>query len=165
TQIQVCTVIGFPFGYSCAAAKVAEMQQALLDGADELDVVANVSAIKQGDWDIVQAELEAVAGAVGGRTLKVIIESAMLTDDEIIRCCGIYSNRIDFLKTSTGYADGGASVHAVALFRANLPQTTQIKASGGIRDYATAMEMIQAGASRIGCSAGVAICRGAVAEG
>ena len=101
-----------------------------------------------------------------GKKIKVIIESGVLTDEEIIKCCDIYGIAgIDYLKTSTGYAEKGASVEAVQLFRKHLPEAIQIKASGGIRDYATAKQMIDAGATRIGCSAGVAIVTGAQMEG
>jgi deoxyribose-phosphate aldolase len=171
SSVQVATVIGFPFGYSCVAAKKAEIAQALREGADELDIVANVSAIKNGQWDLVQAEIKELMPCKHcnpNAKVKVIIESGMLTDDEIIRCCEIYGAAgIDYLKTSTGYADGGkgASVAAVSLFRKHLPENVQIKASGGIRDYAAAKQMIDAGATRIGCSAGVAIVKGQAPSG
>jgi deoxyribose-phosphate aldolase len=159
-SVNVATVIGFPFGYSCVAAKLAEVEQAIKDGADELDVVANISAIKRQDSNYLKNEIDTLLVSVRahGKVLKVIIESGILSDTEIINCCNIYGAAgIDFLKTSTGYAESGASVHAVSLFRANLPASVHIKASGGIRDYSTALQMVQAGATRIGCSAGVAI--------
>jgi deoxyribose-phosphate aldolase len=160
TSVGVATVIGFPFGYSCVAAKVAEVELAIKDGADELDMVANISAIKSRDWAQLRSEVDAVLQSIraNGKILKVIIESGVLTDEEIVGCCKVYGEAgIDFLKTSTGYAESGASVHAVSLFRQHLPPSVEIKASGGIRDYTTAMKMIRAGATRIGCSAGVAI--------
>jgi deoxyribose-phosphate aldolase len=160
SNVGVATVIGFPFGYSCIDAKVAEVELAIEDGADELDMVANISAIKSKNWTLLKEEVDRVIAPIraSGRVLKVIIESGILTDEEIIGCCRVYAAAgIDYLKTSTGYAESGASVHAVSLFRANLPASVEIKASGGIRDYATAMAMIKAGATRIGCSAGVAI--------
>jgi deoxyribose-phosphate aldolase len=166
TSVGIATVIGFPFGYSCVAAKVAEVELAikeddeLVPNADELDMVANISAIKSRDWAQLRSEVDAVLQPIraNGRILKVIIESGVLTDEEIIGCCKVYGDAgIDFLKTSTGYAESGASVHAVSLFRQHLPPRVEIKASGGIRDYTTAMKMIRAGATRIGCSAGVAI--------
>jgi deoxyribose-phosphate aldolase len=164
TAVQVATVIGFPFGYSATEAKIAEIILAMVDGADELDVVANISAIKNGDWMAIADEINHIMPIVRskGKKIKVIIESGVLTDEEISKCCDIYGVAgIDYLKTSTGYAEKGASVEAVQLFRKHLPDAVQIKASGGIRDYATAKQMIDAGATRIGCSAGVAIVTGA----
>ena len=164
STVQVATVIGFPFGYSATEAKIAEIILAMVDGADELDVVANISAIKNGDWSAIADEINHIMPIIRskGKIVKIIIESGVLTDDEIIKCCDIYGIAgIDYLKTSTGYAEKGASVEAVKLFRKHLPDQVQIKASGGIRDYATAQLMIDAGATRIGCSAGVAIVSGA----
>ena len=164
TTVQVATVIGFPFGYSATEAKIAEIILAMVDGADELDVVANISAIKNGDWSAIADEINHIMPIIRSKNkvVKIIIESGVLTDDEIIKCCDIYGIAgIDYLKTSTGYAEKGASVEAVKLFRKHLPDQVQIKASGGIRDYATAQLMIDAGATRIGCSAGVAIVSGA----
>ena len=164
TDVKVATVIGFPFGYSATEAKIAEIILAMVDGADELDVVANISAIKNGDWTAIADEINHILPIIRskGKVIKIIIESGVLTNDEIIACCDIYGIAgIDYLKTSTGYADKGASVEAVKLFRKHLPDSIQIKASGGIRDYETAQQMIEAGATRIGCSAGVAIVTGA----
>jgi deoxyribose-phosphate aldolase len=164
STVQVATVIGFPFGYSATEAKIAEIILAMVDGADELDVVANISAIKNADWSAIADEINHIMPIIRskGKVVKIIIESGVLTDDEIIKCCDIYGIAgIDYLKTSTGYAEKGASVESVKLFRKHLPDQVQIKASGGIRDYATAQLMIDAGATRIGCSAGVAIVSGA----
>ena len=162
--VKVATVIGFPFGYSATEAKIAEIILAIVDGADELDVVANISAIKNGDWSAIADEINHIMPIIRskGKAVKIIIESGVLTEDEIIKCCNIYGIAgIDFLKTSTGYAEKGASEEAVQLFRKHLPEAVRIKASGGIRDYETAKKMIDAGATRIGCSAGVAIVTGA----
>jgi deoxyribose-phosphate aldolase len=167
SDVKVATVIGFPFGYSATEAKIAEIILAMVDGADELDVVANISAIKNGDWAAIADEINHIMPIIRskGKAVKIIIESGVLTDDEIIKCCDIYGIAgIDFLKTSTGYAEKGASVEAVQLFRKHLPDAVHIKASGGIRDFATAKQMIEAGATRIGCSAGVAIVTGANTE-
>ncbi len=167
SDVKVATVIGFPFGYSATEAKIAEIILAMVDGADELDVVANISAIKNGDWAAIADEINHILPIIRskGKAVKIIIESGVLTNDEIIKCCDIYGIAgIDFLKTSTGYAEKGASVEAVQLFRKHLPEAVHIKASGGIRDYATAKQMIDAGATRIGCSAGVAIVTGANTE-
>lgn len=160
TDVRVATVVGFPFGYSVARAKLAEVQQAIQDGADELDIVINLTALKSGSWNYLESEMELLAEPIHekGRIVKVIIESGVLSDEEILHCCELYARlKVDFLKTSTGYAETGATLHAVQLMRANLPSTVKIKASGGIRTYEAAMEYIAAGADRIGCSAGVAI--------
>lgn len=166
STVKTATVIGFPFGYSAVEAKIAETVLAMVDGADELDVVANISAIKNGDWLYIANEINHLMPVIKSKhkTIKVIIESGVLTNDEIIKCCDIYGAAgIDYLKTSTGYAEKGATVEAVQLFRRYLPEQVQIKASGGIRDYAFAKQLIEAGATRLGCSASVAIVQGAPA--
>lgn len=160
---KVATVIGFPFGYSAVEAKIAEILLAMVDGADELDVVINISAIKNNDWLYLADEISHIMPVVRSKekVIKVIIESGILTDEEIIKCCGIYGIAgIDYLKTSTGYAEKGASAEAVQLFRKHLPSNVQIKASGGIRDYAFARQLVEAGATRLGCSASVFIVEG-----
>ena len=160
SPVKTCTVIGFPFGYSIARAKVFEAAQALDDGADELDMAINIAALKNGQWQYLESEVKYILEAVHKREkiLKVIIESGVLTDQEIIRCCSLYANAgVDFLKTSTGYAEKGADTHAVALMRSHLPEQVRIKASGGIKTYETARAMVGAGADRLGCSAGIAI--------
>ena len=139
---------------------------AMVDGADELDVVINISAIKNNDWGYLADEINHIMPIIRSKNkvVKIIIESGILTDDEIIKCCEIYGLAgIDYLKTSTGYAEKGATIEAVKLFRKHLPIQVQIKASGGIRDYAFAKQLIDAGATRLGCSAGVAIIQGAEA--
>lgn len=158
--VKVATVIGFPFGYSTAKAKLEEVRQAIADGAHELDVVINLVALKDSDLIVLEEEMGPLTelAHASGKIVKVIIESGILTDEEIIRCCDIYSRiGVDFLKTSTGYAEKGASVAAVRLMREHLPAGIRIKASGGIRDYATAVAMVEAGADRLGCSASVEI--------
>ena len=168
TPVKVATVIGFPFGYSAVESKIAEIILAVVDGADELDVVANISAIKNADWAYLANELGHILPIVRSKekVIKVIIESGILTDDEIIKCCELYGVAgIDYLKTSTGYAEKGATIEAVQLFKKHLPSNVQIKASGGIRDYAFASALIAAGATRLGCSASVAIVTGAPATG
>lgn len=166
STVKVATVIGFPFGYSAVESKIAEILLAMVDGADELDVVINISAIKNGDWQYLADEINHIMPIIRSKqkVIKVIIESGVLTDEEIIKCCDIYGLAgIDYLKTSTGYAEKGASVHAVELFRKHLADHIRIKASGGIRDYAFAKELVDAGATRLGCSAGVAIVKGSPA--
>ncbi len=160
SEVKVATVIGFPFGYSAIEAKVAEIVLAIVDGADELDMVINISAIKNNDWQFLASEINTVLPIIRNRNkiIKVIIESGILTDDEIIKCCDIYGAAgVDYVKTSTGYAEHGASVHAVQLMRRHLSDSVKIKASGGIRTYQFAKELIDAGADRLGCSASVQI--------
>jgi deoxyribose-phosphate aldolase len=164
----LATVVGFPFGYSHFEAKTAETARALQDGADEIDLVINLAAFRNNDLAYLEEEIAAVSAAVaeGNGLLKVIIESGILEEEEIIRCCQLYSRfPVHFLKTSTGYAEKGASVEAVRLMRAHLPAHIGIKASGGIRTYAFAQELVQAGATRLGCSASVAIAKGASETG
>lgn len=158
--VNTCTVIGFPFGYCAIEAKVAELVLATVDGADELDMVVNVSAIKNGDWTFLANEINTVMPIVRskGKIIKLIIESGVLTDDEIIKCCDIYGAAgVDYMKTSTGFAEKGASIHAVQLMRNHLADAIKIKAAGGIRSFSFAKELINAGADRIGCSSSLKI--------
>jgi deoxyribose-phosphate aldolase len=158
--VRTATVIGFPFGYSAVAAKLAEIGQVIADGVDELDIVINLVLLKGGHWQELEEEMTVLTARAhaGGKIVKVIIESGILSDEEIIRCCKLYSRvGVDFLKTSTGYAEKGASVEAVHLMRQHLPAGIRIKASGGIRDAAFARQLIAAGSDRLGCSASVAI--------
>lgn len=163
SSVKTATVIGFPFGYSVARAKEAEAQQAIQDGADELDVVINLIALKNKAWQYLELEMESIVEVAHAqnRLVKVIIESGILTNEEIIQCCELYAKTgVDFLKTSTGYAEKGATIEAMQLMRAHLPSSIKIKASGGIRTYEQAEQFIQAGANRLGCSASVAIVTG-----
>jgi len=167
STVKVATVIGFPFGYSAIEAKLAEVLLAIVDGADELDVVINISAIKNNDWAFLANEINHIIPIIKqeNKVIKVIIESGVLTNDEIIKCCELYGVAgIDYLKTSTGYAEKGATVEAVQLFKKNLPAHVKIKASGGIRTYDFAKQLIEAGATRLGCSSGVAIMQGISGE-
>jgi len=157
---KVATVIGFPFGYSATEAKIAETVLAIVDGADELDMVINLIALRQNDWDFLGREVALATEVVHnkGKIIKLIIESGILTNEEIIRCCQVFGPLgIDFMKTSTGYAEKGATLEAVQLMRSHLPSTVQIKASGGIKTYAFAAQLVAAGANRLGCSASVQI--------
>ncbi len=163
TIVKTATVIGFPFGYSAVEAKIAETLLAMVDGADELDIVINIIALKNGDWQYLANEINHLAPLIKQKekTVKIIIESGVLTEDEIKKCCELYgASGIDYLKTSTGYAEIGATVEAVTLMRRYLPKGVQIKASGGIRTYQFAKELVDAGATRLGCSASVAIING-----
>jgi deoxyribose-phosphate aldolase len=160
SNVKVATVIGFPFGYSAIEAKLAEILLAIVDGADELDMVINLAALKNNDWQYLAQELSHVMTVVRSKQkcIKIIIETGILTDDEIIKCCDLYGVAgVDYVKTSTGYAEKGASVHAVALMRKHLANAVKIKASGGIKTYAFAKELIDAGANRIGCSSSISI--------
>lgn len=160
SQVKVATVIGFPFGYCAIEAKVAEIVLAMVDGADELDMVVNISAIKNNDWNFIANEINIILPIVKSKNkiIKVIIESGILTDGEIIKCCDIYGMAgVDYVKTSTGYAERGASIDTVKLIRAHLADAVKIKASGGIKSYAFAKELIDAGADRLGCSSSVQI--------
>jgi deoxyribose-phosphate aldolase len=160
SPVKVATVIGFPFGYSIIGAKEAEVEQAISDGADELDMVINLIALKEGDWEYLEKEARAILepAHAHGKIVKVIIESGVLTGEEIVLCCRLYGGLgVDFVKTSTGFSEKGASVADVRMMREQLPPSVRIKASGGIRTYAFAMELIAAGADRLGCSASVQI--------
>ncbi len=160
SSVKVATVIGFPFGYCAIEAKVAEIVLAIVDGVDELDMVINISALKNNDWQFLANEINTIIPIIKnrGKIIKVIIESGILADDEIIKCCDIYGAAgVDYLKTSTGYAEHGASVHAVQLIRKHLNDAVKIKASGGIRTYQFAKDLIDAGADRLGCSSSIQI--------
>lgn len=160
THIKVATVVGFPFGYSATEAKVAETILAIVDGVHEVDMVINLIALRMKDWEYLKKEVGMVTDLLHnkGKIIKLIVESGILTDDEIIECCTkLGPLGIDFMKTSTGYAEKSASVHAVQLIRKHLPAGVKIKASGGIRSYGFAKELIDAGAERLGCSASVSI--------
>lgn len=160
SEVKTATVIGFPFGYSAIEAKVTETLLAIVDGVDELDMVANISAIKNGDWNFIKQEAETLIAIAHKKEkiIKVIIESGVLTDAEIINCCELYAELgADFVKTSTGYAEKGATIETVQLMRKHLPSAIKIKASGGIRNYTFAKQLIDAGADRLGCSASIAI--------
>lgn len=158
--VKLATVIGFPFGYQPYRIKVLEASQAIDEGADELDMVMNIAAFRSNDMAYVENEVKEISGLTKeeGKVLKVIIESGILTEEEIIRCCELYRHfPVNFLKTSTGYAERGATLDSVKLMRAHLPSSIEIKASGGIRTYEFARQLIEAGATRIGCSASVQI--------
>ncbi len=167
SKVKVATVIGFPFGYSAIEAKLAEILLAIVDGADELDVVINFTAIKNNDWLYAANEINHLMPIIkkNDKVIKVIIESGVLTQDELLKCCELYGAAgIDYLKTSTGFAETGATMEAVKTMRENLPPHVQIKASGGIKTYEFAEQLIAAGATRLGCSASVAIVEGQTAH-
>lgn len=159
SPIHLITVAGFPLGYNMTETKIDEIKLALHNGADEIDLVWNVSAFKTGmGWEKIEIVKCGKLVHDAQKLLKVIIETAYLNDDEIITACKICADAgADFVKTSTGFASAGAKVEYIALMRKNLPESVGIKASGGIKNYDHALQMIQAGADRIGTSSGVAI--------
>lgn len=160
--VKVASVVGFPLGAAHTAAKVCETEIAVSEGADEIDMVLNIGALKEGRYNFVEDDIRAVvqAAAKGSAIVKVILETCLLTDDEVIKACQLAQNAgAAFVKTSTGFSTGGATAHHVKLMKDTVGDALQVKASGGIRDKSKALEMIEAGADRIGASASVAICK------
>jgi deoxyribose-phosphate aldolase len=160
SMVKIATVVGFPMGYSHTPAKVEEARRAIDEGANEIDMVINLIALKNKDINYLKNELTSVATItqLRGGKLKVILETGLLTEEEIRLACSLCAElTVDFVKTSTGFGPPGATVETVALLRSLLPPGIKIKASGGIRDRATALALIQAGADRIGTSAGTEI--------
>ena len=159
TGVAVCTVVGFPLGAMQTRAKAFEAENAVAEGAAELDMVLNIGALKSGDLKTVEADIKAVRKVAESQiVLKVIIETGLLTTDEKIKACEITKNAgADFVKTSTGFSGGGATVEDVALMREVVGQKMGVKASGGIKDWSTAVAMVKAGANRIGTSSGIVI--------
>lgn len=159
TGVKVCTVIGFPLGAGVPLTKAVEVREAIANGATEVDMVINIGALKSGDYELVFRDIKAVVDAAAGQALtKVIIEACLLTDEEKIKACLLAKEAgAGFVKTSTGFSKGGATVEDVALLRKVAGQAMGVKAAGGIRDRRTAEAMVKAGANRLGTSAGVAI--------
>ncbi len=159
TDVKVTSFIGFPLGASTTYIKAAEAKKAVEDGANEIDMVINVSALKDGKYDFVQSDIAAVVDAIRGKAiLKVILETCLLTKEEIVKGCELSKAAgAQFVKTSTGFSTGGATVEDVTLMKQTVGDALEVKASGGVRDYDTAMAVIQAGATRIGASASVDI--------
>lgn len=159
SDVRVCTVVGFPLGQMSTKAKAAEARIAVEDGADEIDMVINVGALKGGDDAVVFEDIRAVRKACEGKVLKVIIETCLLNEEEKVRACRLAMEaKADFVKTSTGFSTGGATKEDVALMRKTVGDTMGVKASGGIRDKEKAVEMLEAGADRLGTSATITIC-------
>ncbi len=159
SDVRVCTVVGFPLGQMSTKAKAAETRIAVEDGADEIDMVINVGALKGRDDAVVFEDIRAVRKACEGKVLKVIIETCLLNEEEKMRACRLAMEaKADFVKTSTGFSTGGATKEDVALMRKTVGDTMGVKASGGIRDKEKAVEMLEAGADRLGTSATIAIC-------
>lgn len=166
TDVKVCTVIGFPLGANTPEVKAFEAEDAIQNGADEIDMVINIGALKSQDYELVEKDIRAVVEAAKGTLVKVIIETCLLTDDEKVKACQIAQRAgADFVKTSTGFSTGGATVADVALMRKTVGPNMGVKASGGARSYEDALAFIKAGATRIGASSGVAIMEGDVANG
>lgn len=158
TTVKVCTVVGFPLGACSTETKLAETKKALEDGASEIDMVINISRLKCHDDKYVENEISVLKNACGNNVLKVIIETCLLTDEEKIRAClDAVNAHADFVKTSTGFSTGGATVEDVKLMKQTVQDKALVKASGGIKDKDTFLKMIEAGASRIGASKGVEI--------
>lgn len=155
SDVKVCTVIGFPLGATLPQVKALETREAVMEGADEIDMVINVTMLKAKNDDYVYQEIEKVRRSCVGKVLKVIIETCLLTDEEKVRACLLAKKAgADFVKTSTGFSTGGATVHDVALMRKTVGEDMGVKASGGVRTHEDLLAMIEAGANRIGTSAG-----------
>ena len=166
TDVKVCTVIGFPLGANTPELKAFETSDAIQNGANEIDMVINIGALKSRNFDLVERDIRAVVEAAKGTLVKVIIETCLLTDDEKVKACQLAQKAgADFVKTSTGFSTGGATVADVALMRKTVGPDLGVKASGGARSYEDALAFIKAGATRIGASSGVAIMEGDVANG
>lgn len=158
SDVLVCTVVGFPAGTQTTKIKYLEASEAILDGADEIDMVINQNALKNGDFDYVLREIKELKAAVGKRTLKVILETCNLTKEEIVKAALLAKEaNADFVKTSTGFSKGGATLEDIQLMRKTVGPQMGVKASGGVRTYEDAIKMINAGATRIGASSGVNI--------
>ena len=166
SSVKVCTVIGFPLGYSTTETKAFEAQNALQNGADEIDMVIDNVAVAAGNFVAVEKDVAAVVEAANGKLVKVILETCLLTPDQIQKACiACKSAGAHFVKTSTGFSTGGATVEAVKLMRETVGSNMGVKASGGIRNLDQAEAMVSAGANRLGCSSGVQIVSGQTAEG
>ncbi len=161
SSVNVCTVVGFPLGAMETRAKAYEAKCAVEDGADEVDMVINIGFLKDGDYESVEDDIREVKKACGDKLLKVIIEACLLTDEEKVKACELsLAAGADYVKTSTGFSKWGAKEEDVALMRKTVGDKCGVKAAGGIRDRETAEKMIAAGASRLGCSAGIQIVKG-----
>ncbi len=155
-SLNVCTVIGFPLGYSTTATKIFEAQQAIFEGAGEVDMVVNLCDVKNGDFDKVTDEIRAIKQAVGTHVLKVIVETCYLTEDEKVALCKCVTDAgADFIKTSTGFGTAGATLGDIALFKANVGPNVRVKAAGGVRTAEAVEAYLNAGCDRIGTSSAV----------
>ncbi|OEF96946.1 deoxyribose-phosphate aldolase [Vulcanibacillus modesticaldus] len=166
TDVKVCTVIGFPLGATTKEVKAYETTKSIEDGATEVDMVINIGALKSKQYDVVEEDIRAVVEAAKGKALvKVILETGLLTDEEKVKACELSKKAgADFVKTSTGFGNGGATYEDIKLMRETVGPDMGVKASGGVRDFDGALKMVEAGATRIGTSSGVKIINGLVAD-
>lgn len=166
SDVNVCTVVGFPLGATTSAVKAFETKEALENGADEIDMVLNIGALKSGNYDLVESDIRAVVEAANDHIVKVIIEACLLTEEEKVKACELSVKAgADFVKTSTGFSTGGATVEDVTLMRKVVGPEFGVKAAGGARSLADAEAFIEAGATRLGTSSGVAIIKGEAVNG
>ena len=166
SSVKVCTVIGFPLGATTTASKAAETKDAVFNGADEIDMVINIGALKAGDNDCVLNDIKAVVDSAQGRIVKVILETSLLSDEEKIRACKLCKQaKAHYVKTSTGFSTGGATLTDIALMRMVVGPDMGVKASGGVRDFAQVRNLVEVGATRIGASASIAIVSGGKGTG
>ena len=165
-KINICTVVGFPLGYSVTSAKVAEVEQALKHGCNEIDMVVNISDVKNGDYDKVEEEIRTLKKACGNHILKVIIETCYLTEDEKIAMCKAVTNAgADYIKTSTGFGTGGATIEDIRLFKEHIGPNVKMKAAGGVKSKDDLIRFLEAGCDRIGTSSAVGLLKGEQAKG
>ncbi|MDO9182679.1 MAG: deoxyribose-phosphate aldolase [Bacteriovorax sp.] len=158
SEVKICTVIGFPLGANSTETKVFETKEAIKDGAHEIDMVINIGAIKNKDWEHVLQDIKAVVKAADKRVVKVILETCLLNDVEKIKACELATKaNAHFVKTSTGFSTSGATLEDVQLMKRNISPNMEVKASGGVRDLAAARAFIEAGATRLGTSSGITI--------
>ncbi len=160
STVQIATVVGFPFGYSAVEAKLAEVLLALVDGADELQIVINTAALKNNDWQYLANELNSLLPVIKGKQklIQIIVETSLLTNDEMVKCCDLYGIAgVDFIKTATGFMGEGETVEAVKLIRKHLADAVKINAGGNVKSFLFAKELIDAGADRIGSSNAMSI--------
>ena len=165
-KINICTVVGFPLGYSVTSAKVGEVEQALMYGCNDIDMVVNISDVKNGDYDKVEEEIRTLKKACGNHILKVIIETCYLTEDEKIAMCKAVTNAgADYIKTSTGFGTGGATIEDIRLFKQHIGPDVKMKAAGGVKSKDDLIMFLEAGCDRIGTSSAVGLLKGEQAKG
>ena len=165
-KVNICTVVGFPLGYSTTEAKVLEAKQAIKNGANEIDMVINISDVKNGDYDKVTAEIKAIKEAVGDKILKVIIETCFLTEEEKIAMCkSVTDAKADYIKTSTGFGTAGATIEDIKLFKQHIGPDVKIKAAGGVKTVEDLEMFINEGCERIGTSSAINLIKGKEAQG
>ena len=160
-KINICTVVGFPLGYSTTKAKIAEVEQALADGVNEVDMVINITDVKNGNYKAVEEEIAQLKQAVGNKVLKVIIETCYLTEDEKIQMCkAVTQAGADYIKTSTGFGTGGATMEDIKLFKAHIGPLVKMKAAGGVKTVSDMEQFINEGCDRIGTSSAITLING-----